>query len=82
MGSDLCGVSGKKLLKQRHHILKRMIKGGPGDASRPPSRAEFVVETFEVSLSQVYEVIIDMSLFYSHFSFRTPVRNEIYHGIG
>ena len=54
-----------------------MGKWGPSDASRPVSRAEFVVWTSEVSLSQVYEVIDDMSLFYSYLSFRIPVRNKI-----
>jgi hypothetical protein len=43
------------------------INGGPGDASRLPSRAEFVVQASEISLSSINEVIVDVSLFYSHF---------------
>ena len=58
-----------------------MIKKNLDDASRSSSQVEFVIEIFEVSLLQVYEVIINMSLFYSHFFFRTSVRNEIYHDI-
>jgi hypothetical protein len=50
----------------------------PYVASRPPSRAGFVVWASNVSLLQVYQVIIDVSLFYSHFSFRSPACNEIY----
>lgn len=64
-------------LVRQHLSPKEINKGGPGDASRPQSRAEFVLWTSEVSLSQVCKVIVDVALFYSHFSFRTSVRNEI-----
>ena len=39
--------------------MAKYDKGGPGDASRPSSRAEFVLESSQVCLSQVYEVIVN-----------------------
>jgi len=42
---------------------------------RTPSRDKFTVWTSEVSPSQVYEDMINITLFYSHFSSRKLVYN-------
>ena len=39
-------------------------------------RDEFTVWTSENSPSQVYDDMVDLSLFYAHFSLRTPVCNK------
>lgn len=53
----------------------------PQIARRTPSRDEPIIQTFEVSLSQVYEDIAGKGLFHSYFSSQTPVCNENYRGI-
>lgn len=53
----------------------------PQIARRTPSRDELIIQTFEVSLSQVYEDIAGKGLFHSYFSSQTPVCNENYRGI-
>jgi hypothetical protein len=49
---------------------------------RTPSRDEFTVKTSQVSPLQVYEYMLDVSLFSTHFSSRKPVCNENYCGVG
>jgi hypothetical protein len=54
----------------------------PYVASHPPSRARFIVQSLKVSNSQIYKDIVDLLLFYSHSSLRTPVLNKNYRSIG
>ena len=49
---------------------------------RTPSRDKFTVKTSQLSPWQVYEYMLDVSLFSSHFSYKKPVCNENYRGIG
>ena len=53
----------------------------PWVARRTPSRDIAKIWTFNISLTQVYENIIDKRLFLSHFSSRTSVCNENYRDI-
>jgi hypothetical protein len=54
----------------------------PWVGRRTPSRDEFTVRTSQVSHSQVYEYMLDVSLFSAHFSSRKPVCNENYRDVG
>ncbi len=54
----------------------------PYDEGRTLWRDEFTVWTSENSLSQVYEDTVNVSLFYGHFSSRTPVCNEKIPAVG
>ena len=54
----------------------------PCDARRTPSRDEPTIRTLKVPLSQVYKDMVGERLFYSHFSYRIPVCNKDYRGVG
>ena len=54
----------------------------PYDEGRTLWRDEFTVWTSENSLSQVYEDTVNVSLFYGHFSSRTPVCSEKIPAVG
>lgn len=74
-------TNNKVLFTKQINNKNAKSKTDSNNASRLLLQVEILIKISKVSLSQIYEIIIDILLFYSYFFSRTLICNKIYYDV-
>ena len=74
-------TNNKVLFTKQINNKNAKSKRDSNNASRLLLQVEILIKISKVSLSQIYEIIIDILLFYSYFFSRTLICNKIYYDV-